>query len=381
MEKFFQTILLTFLFCVGFFLLMPSYTFAAITRPQCCYVIDYADAPYCSVKSSSNCEVIQSSCGAGGDGCDQDIQTNMVYCDQQLTCTTKAFSDTGVFWEYKEKQSVKYGLPAKLVLKVTPKDGSSISDVSCVNCSPAYTSVSVQSVENGGTQMTITFDTKKAYDAGLSLPVFSVVAEVVTNGVTTHSLRRPVLEITGVADQLSLCKTFTPAECAQAKNVCFAFNNACYSVKDQSVCSSLPQNYCGTTLGSPACTWSTKKNICQDALTTQFSKEYTEPDGYDGPLPACAFDGSCRDINDLLRVAIKIGELALGFVGSLALVFFVYGGFTMILSMGNAEKVKKGRDILVASVIGIVIAFSAYAIVNFTLDVLQVQSDEFRVIK
>jgi hypothetical protein len=290
MEKFFQTILLTFLFCVGFFLLMPSYTFAAITRPQCCYVIDYADAPYCSVKSSSNCEVIQSSCGAGGDGCDQDIQTNMVYCDQQLTCTTKAFSDTGVFWEYKEKQSVKYGLPAKLVLKVTPKDGSSISDVSCVNCSPAYTSVSVQSVENGGTQMTITFDTKKAYDAGLSLP-------------------------------------------------------------------------------------------CQDTLTTQFSKEYTVPDGYDGPLPACAFDGSCRDINDLLRVAIKIGELALGFVGSLALVFFVYGGFTMILSMGNAEKVKKGRDILVASVIGIVIAFSAYAIVNFTLDVLQVQSDEFRVIK
>ena len=58
---------------------------------------------------------------------------------------------------------------------------------------------------------------------------------------------------------------------------------------------------------------------------------------------------------------------------------FVYGGFTMILSFGSAEKFKKGRDILVAAVVGMLIAFGAYLIVNFVLDVFQVGKD-FRVI-
>lgn len=166
-------------------------------------------------------------------------------------------------------------------------------------------------------------------------------------------------------------------------------------LKDKISCE---QASAGTSIGGldvEDCIWNTTGDVTKDETEpatkpTNVSipvsagvntDEYKKPPGYDGPLPDCAFDGSCRDVNDLLAVAIKIGELALGFVGSLALVFFVYGGFTMILSMGNAEKVKKGREILIASVIGIVIAFSAYAIVNFTLDVLQVQSGEFRVIK
>jgi len=51
----------------------------------------------------------------------------------------------------------------------------------------------------------------------------------------------------------------------------------------------------------------------------------------------------------------------------------------MIISAGNAERVKKGRDILVAAIVGIVIAFSAYALINFVLDALDVSS-EYRVV-
>ena len=103
----------------------------------------------------------------------------------------------------------------------------------------------------------------------------------------------------------------------------------------------------------------------------------TEPNN--SPLPPCAYTGSCRNVNDLLQLLVNAGKFALGLVGSVALVFFVYGGFTMVMSMGSPEKVKKGRDILVAAVIGIIIAFSAYAIVNFVLDALGVSSD-FRVV-
>ena len=44
----------------------------------------------------------------------------------------------------------------------------------------------------------------------------------------------------------------------------------------------------------------------------------------------------------------------------------------MILSFGSAEKVKKGRDILVAAVVGMIIAFGAVLLIKFVLDALGV---------
>jgi hypothetical protein len=62
---------------------------------------------------------------------------------------------------------------------------------------------------------------------------------------------------------------------------------------------------------------------------------------------------------------LLIGQIinaVLGIVGSLALLMFVYGGITWMTSSGNADKVKKGRDILVWSAIGLAIVFSAYGL-------------------
>jgi hypothetical protein len=92
-------------------------------------------------------------------------------------------------------------------------------------------------------------------------------------------------------------------------------------------------------------------------------------------LPACALDGSCRSLNDLVQVGINLGELIFSIIGSLAFVMFVYGGFMIILSMGNADRVKKGQQILVAAVIGMSIAFGAYILVDFILDAFGVASD------
>lgn len=116
-----------------------------------------------------------------------------------------------------------------------------------------------------------------------------------------------------------------------------------------------------------------------------YTKEYLEktyqvPADYTGPLPPCAFSGTCRSVNDLLQLLINFGKGMFAVLGSVAFAFFVYGGFTMILSMGNAEKQKKGQQILVAAVIGLVIAFSAYMLINFMLDALGVAPD-FRGIK
>ena len=63
----------------------------------------------------------------------------------------------------------------------------------------------------------------------------------------------------------------------------------------------------------------------------------------------------------------KIINNVLGIVGSLALVMFIYGGATWMLSAGNQEQVTKGKNILIWATLGLVIIFTAYALVRFVL--------------
>jgi len=70
------------------------------------------------------------------------------------------------------------------------------------------------------------------------------------------------------------------------------------------------------------------------------------------------------DIPTLLGTVINS---VLGVIGSLALVMFIYGGITWMLSAGNQEQVTKGKNILIWATVGIVIIFTAYALVRFVL--------------
>ena len=63
----------------------------------------------------------------------------------------------------------------------------------------------------------------------------------------------------------------------------------------------------------------------------------------------------------------RIINTVLGVVGSLALLMFVFGGLTWMTSSGNQEKVKKGRDIIVWSAIGLAVIFTSYALTRFVL--------------
>lgn len=60
----------------------------------------------------------------------------------------------------------------------------------------------------------------------------------------------------------------------------------------------------------------------------------------------------------------------LGVLGSLALVFFIYGAYWWMVSMGEADKVKKGKRIIIWATLGIVIIFGSYALVTFIFNAL-----------
>lgn len=61
----------------------------------------------------------------------------------------------------------------------------------------------------------------------------------------------------------------------------------------------------------------------------------------------------------------------LGLIGVATFVLVVYAGALWILAAGNEDKVAQAKGILKGAVIGLVIVFSSYTIVNFALTKLQ----------
>lgn len=56
-----------------------------------------------------------------------------------------------------------------------------------------------------------------------------------------------------------------------------------------------------------------------------------------------------------------------GIVGALALLMFILGGTMWLISGGNETRIKKGRDIMVYALLGLLLAFSSYIILNYVL--------------
>ena len=77
--------------------------------------------------------------------------------------------------------------------------------------------------------------------------------------------------------------------------------------------------------------------------------------------------GNCGnyELNDFVIVFINGTNIILGLVGSLALLFFVYGGVMMIISAGSSEKIESAKTILRNAVIGLFIVFLSWNIINF----------------
>lgn len=61
---------------------------------------------------------------------------------------------------------------------------------------------------------------------------------------------------------------------------------------------------------------------------------------------------------------VQIVNFLLGFVGLLAFLMLVYGGFRYLTSAGNAEAAKKGTQTIMYAVIGVVVIALSYAAVN-----------------
>ena len=71
-----------------------------------------------------------------------------------------------------------------------------------------------------------------------------------------------------------------------------------------------------------------------------------------------------------IRVIMRIIQIILGFLGVLAVLIILYGGFVWMTAGGDAKKIEQAKRILVNAAIGLVIIFSSFAIASFIVRAL-----------
>jgi len=112
-------------------------------------------------------------------------------------------------------------------------------------------------------------------------------------------------------------------------------------------------------------------------------------DGFDDTTGAAVSSGGSNaidDVSDLLPSSFAdetglgqkdlkagLGELinvALGFLGIVAVIIILFGGFKWMTAGGNDEKVGEAKRLIIAGIVGLAIILSAYAITTFVLQSL-----------
>jgi hypothetical protein len=79
------------------------------------------------------------------------------------------------------------------------------------------------------------------------------------------------------------------------------------------------------------------------------------------------------DQTDLRGAIINVIQYILGFLGLIAVIIILYGGFLWMTAAGNEEKVGKAKQTITAGLIGLIIILSAWAIAAFVITALQEQ--------
>ncbi|MFH1173454.1 MAG: hypothetical protein V1692_02905 [bacterium] len=69
-------------------------------------------------------------------------------------------------------------------------------------------------------------------------------------------------------------------------------------------------------------------------------------------------------------IVSRIINVVLGFLGIIAVVIILYGGFVWMTAAGNEEKVGTARKIIIAGIIGLAIVLAAWGIAKFVLQQL-----------
>lgn len=73
---------------------------------------------------------------------------------------------------------------------------------------------------------------------------------------------------------------------------------------------------------------------------------------------------------DIAKVGKNLVKGALGITGVLALIAFVWGGIEWMTSGGKEQRISQGKSMMIWAVVGMVVIFGSYAIINLVFRIL-----------
>lgn len=77
--------------------------------------------------------------------------------------------------------------------------------------------------------------------------------------------------------------------------------------------------------------------------------------------------------NDPYLFVQKFYSIGLGLIGGVSVLFIIYGGYVILLSQGNPEKVKLGKDYIYYSIAGLLLAIFGYVFIQIVVvDILHI---------
>lgn len=82
---------------------------------------------------------------------------------------------------------------------------------------------------------------------------------------------------------------------------------------------------------------------------------------------SAACDASKDNANDLIN---RLVNTLLFVVGSLAVIMIIVGGIMYATSAGDSGRITKAKNTIMYSIVGLIVSFLAYAIVNWVVKVL-----------
>ncbi len=76
---------------------------------------------------------------------------------------------------------------------------------------------------------------------------------------------------------------------------------------------------------------------------------------------------STASSRDLVQTVESIVNLILTFLGGIAVLLFLYGGFKWFTSQGNSDQIDSAKKIMGSAVVGLAIIFASYAAAQYII--------------
>lgn len=73
---------------------------------------------------------------------------------------------------------------------------------------------------------------------------------------------------------------------------------------------------------------------------------------------------------DPRQIAASVINIMLGFLGIIAVVIILLGGFKWMMAAGNEDKVGEAKKLMIAGVVGLIIILASWGLANFVLNSL-----------